>query len=171
MPALHSVLFHFTHQVTSGYSISLIRDPARGTSQLYLRVAWTSAFKQFFLLNFYGFTFPSIVCLNFSRIALSGGFFPWLRFAENLVEKLMEHVLSGRRSPHPKEKIKEQLLGCSKWKCLSLILIQAFADTFRWTQLPYGNAPLYRWLMMVEFEGRIFWRKNRKWRQETKTLN
>ena len=35
--------------VTSGYSISLIRDPAGGTSQLYLRVAWTSAFKQFFL--------------------------------------------------------------------------------------------------------------------------
>ena len=32
--ALHSVLFHFTHQMTSGYSISLIRDPARGTSQL-----------------------------------------------------------------------------------------------------------------------------------------
>ena len=29
--------------MTSGYSISLIRDPARGTSQLYLRVAWTSA--------------------------------------------------------------------------------------------------------------------------------
>ena len=29
-------------------SISLIRDPARATSQLYLRVAWTSAFKQFF---------------------------------------------------------------------------------------------------------------------------
>ena len=35
--------------MTSGYSISLIRDPARGASQLYLRVAWTSAFKQFFL--------------------------------------------------------------------------------------------------------------------------
>ena len=35
--------------VTSGYSISLIKDPAGGTSQLYLRVAWTSAFKQFFL--------------------------------------------------------------------------------------------------------------------------
>jgi len=29
-------------------SISLITDPARGTSQLYLRVAWTSAFKQIF---------------------------------------------------------------------------------------------------------------------------
>ena len=73
--ALHSVLFHFTHQVTSGYSISLIiRDPARGTSQLYLRVAWTSAFKQFFLFSFFVFTFPSIVC--FSRIALSGGCFP-----------------------------------------------------------------------------------------------
>ena len=34
--------------MTSGYSISLTRDPARGTSQLYLSVAWTSAFKQFF---------------------------------------------------------------------------------------------------------------------------
>ena len=73
--ALHSVLFHFTYQVTSGYSISLIiRDPARGTSQLYLRVAWTYAFKQFFLFSFYGFTLPSIVC--FFRIALSGGCFP-----------------------------------------------------------------------------------------------
>ena len=40
--ALHSVLFRFfTHQLTSGYSISLIRDPARETIQLYLRVAWT----------------------------------------------------------------------------------------------------------------------------------
>ena len=29
--------------MTSCYSISLIRDTARGTSQLYLRVAWTSA--------------------------------------------------------------------------------------------------------------------------------
>ena len=37
-----------------GYSISLIRDPARGTSQLYLCVAWTSAFKQFFFLCFSG---------------------------------------------------------------------------------------------------------------------
>ena len=45
-----AVLFHFTHLVTSGYSISIIRDPARGTSQLYLRVAWTSVFKQFFIL-------------------------------------------------------------------------------------------------------------------------
>ena len=49
MPALHSVLFNFTHhQETSGYSMSLIRDPARGTSQFYIRVAWTTAFKQFF---------------------------------------------------------------------------------------------------------------------------
>ena len=35
--------------MTPGFSIFLIRDPPRGTSQLYLRVAWTSAFKQFFL--------------------------------------------------------------------------------------------------------------------------
>ena len=48
VPALYSVLFHFTHLVTSGYSISLTRGPARGTSQLYLHVTWTSAFKQFF---------------------------------------------------------------------------------------------------------------------------
>ena len=72
--SLHSVLFHFTYQETSGYSFLIIRDPARGTSQLYLRVAWTSACKQFFLFSFYGFTFPSIVC--FSRISLSGGYFP-----------------------------------------------------------------------------------------------
>jgi len=50
VPALHSVLFHFTHQVTPGYSISLVRDPARGTSQFYLRVAWTSVFEQFFVV-------------------------------------------------------------------------------------------------------------------------
>ena len=37
--------------MTSGYSISLIRDLARGTSQLHLRVAWTFAFKQFFLIS------------------------------------------------------------------------------------------------------------------------
>ena len=40
-----SFFFYFAHQVTSGYSISLIRDLARGTSQFYLRVAcvaWTS---------------------------------------------------------------------------------------------------------------------------------
>ena len=32
-------------------SLPALRDPARGTSQLYLRVAWTSAFKQFSLQN------------------------------------------------------------------------------------------------------------------------
>ena len=48
VPALYSVLFYFTLLVTSGYNNSLIRDPARGTSQLYLRVARTSAFKQIF---------------------------------------------------------------------------------------------------------------------------
>ena len=50
VPALHSVLFHFTHQVTFDYSISFIRDPARGTHQLYL-LHFFIAFKQFFLLN------------------------------------------------------------------------------------------------------------------------
>ena len=34
--------------MTSRYSISLIRDPARGTSQLNLGVTWTSTFTQFF---------------------------------------------------------------------------------------------------------------------------
>ena len=51
--AFSFVLFYtrdFTLSVTSGYSIFSIRDPARGTSQfIYLRVPWTSAFKQFFL--------------------------------------------------------------------------------------------------------------------------
>ena len=60
-------------------------------------------------------------------------------------------------------------IKCAGPFCLSLILIQAFADTLRWTQLPY--APLYTWLMMVEFEGRIFLRKTRKWSEETKILN
>ena len=56
VPALHWVLFYFTLQETSDYSISLIRDPARGTSQSYLRVAWTSELKQFFLkLSSYSF--------------------------------------------------------------------------------------------------------------------
>ena len=44
--AQHSVLFYFTFYVMSSYSISLIRDPARGTTQLYLRVAWTYAFQR-----------------------------------------------------------------------------------------------------------------------------
>ena len=44
-----SFVLFYTHQLTSGYSISLIRDPAKETSQFYLHVAWTSAFKQFFL--------------------------------------------------------------------------------------------------------------------------
>ena len=39
--------------VVAGYSISLIRDPERGTSQFYLRVAWTSAFKRLFLVSCY----------------------------------------------------------------------------------------------------------------------
>ena len=33
----------------------ILRYPARGTSQLYLRVAWTSAFKHFFLV-YYSYT-------------------------------------------------------------------------------------------------------------------
>ena len=54
--ALHSVLFHFfPHQLTSGYSISLITDPARRPRQLYLRVEWTSAFNQFFVFVYVHF--------------------------------------------------------------------------------------------------------------------
>ena len=48
----------------SGYSIPLISDPARGTSQLYLRLTWTSAFKQFLL--FYG----SPLSLSFTYLKL-----------------------------------------------------------------------------------------------------
>ena len=56
-----------------GYSISFpTRDPARGTSQLYLRFAWTSAFKQFFIifklpLSFFIF-FPPLHNLLFSLL-------------------------------------------------------------------------------------------------------
>ena len=46
----------------AGYSISLIRDPERGTSQFYLRVAWTSALKQFKLL-------VAIMVIAFARCA------------------------------------------------------------------------------------------------------
>ena len=52
-PAFSFVLFYTFSDVW--HSISSIRDRARGTSQLYLRVAWTSAFKQFFL--FYSILF------------------------------------------------------------------------------------------------------------------
>ena len=50
----------------SGYSILLIRDPARGTSQLYLRVAWTSAFKQFLLF----YANPLSLSLSFTYLKL-----------------------------------------------------------------------------------------------------
>ena len=43
------------------------------------------------------------------------------RFAENPVEKLMEHVLSGRRSPNPKEKERLLVHVCSKWKLYVLV--------------------------------------------------
>ena len=72
-PALSFVLFH-TVQVTSGYIISLIRDPKRGTSQLYLRVAWTSAFKQFI---------PRSLC---DRL-LGLGFFQWRMTSAPAVSK------------------------------------------------------------------------------------
>ena len=58
--ALHSVLFHFfTHQLTSGYSISLIRDPARRPSQLYLSGLLHST--SFSFLFMYILTFLSMV--------------------------------------------------------------------------------------------------------------
>ena len=59
----------------SGHSISLIRDPARGTSQLYLSVVWTSAFKKFFQST----TLPSpplhskLGCLLFSTGSSNSG--------------------------------------------------------------------------------------------------
>ena len=57
-----SFVSFYTHQLTSDYSISLIRDPARETCQYYLRVAWISAFKQFFL-NSCCLTNEKIYCL------------------------------------------------------------------------------------------------------------
>ena len=45
---LKNIFSRYSSGVTSGYSIFLIRDPARGTRRFNLRVAWTSAFKQFF---------------------------------------------------------------------------------------------------------------------------
>ena len=47
--ALSFVLFYTLSDVWLGPGIPLIRDQARGTLQLYLRVAWTSAVKQFFV--------------------------------------------------------------------------------------------------------------------------
>ena len=83
------------------------------------------------------------------------------RFAQNTVEKLMELSVVGSSFTESERKGAAVSMFRMEIKCtspfyLSLILIQAFADTLRWTQLPYGNAPLYTWLMMVEFEGRIF---------------
>ena len=48
----------------SGYKIHLISDPVRGTSQLYSRLTWTSAFKQ--LLLFYA----SPLSLSFTYLKL-----------------------------------------------------------------------------------------------------
>ena len=48
--AFSFVLFHTSRDV------SLIRDPAKGTNQFCLRVAWTSAFKQFI------FPYYSVTC-------------------------------------------------------------------------------------------------------------
>ena len=68
VPVLHSVLFHFTHQVMSGYSIVLIRDPARGTSQVYLRVPWTLLHSNSFFHTFSSFPGP----LNFPLFPSEG---------------------------------------------------------------------------------------------------
>ena len=50
------------------FSMSLIRDPARGTSQLHLDVAWTSAFKQFFLLLLLSFSTRKHTSMGFHVI-------------------------------------------------------------------------------------------------------
>jgi len=50
----------------SGYSITLIRDLAGGTSQFYLRVVWTSAFKQFLLF----YASPLSLSLSFTYLKL-----------------------------------------------------------------------------------------------------
>ena len=44
LPALHSVLFKFPVQVTSGISISTLEIRQERTSRFYLRVEWTSTF-------------------------------------------------------------------------------------------------------------------------------
>ena len=59
------------------------------------------------------------------------------RFAENPVEKLMEHVLSGRRSPNPKEK--GQLLVCSKWKLNVLVHFAYLWYLFRLSRILFGE--------------------------------
>ena len=43
---LYPILF----LLKNGHVTIIIRDPARGTNQFCLRVAWTSAFKQFVFL-------------------------------------------------------------------------------------------------------------------------
>ena len=48
-PVLYSVLFYLTLWVTSGYSISLIRDPARGTSSFIYVLRGSLHSKSFFL--------------------------------------------------------------------------------------------------------------------------
>ena len=48
----------------SGYKIHVISDLARGTSQLYLRLTWTSAFKQFLLF------YASPLSLSFTYLTL-----------------------------------------------------------------------------------------------------
>ena len=50
LPALHSVLFSFPLEVTSGISISTLEIRQERSSRFYLRVKWTSAFEDFYCL-------------------------------------------------------------------------------------------------------------------------
>ena len=49
--SLHSVLFYFAFQVTSGISISTLETQQERTSRFYLRVEWTSALRVFTKIN------------------------------------------------------------------------------------------------------------------------
>ena len=51
LPALHSVLFSFPLEVTSGISISTLDIRQERTSRFYLRVEWTSAPEDFYCLD------------------------------------------------------------------------------------------------------------------------
>ena len=67
MPALHSVLFHFTHQVTSGYSSSLIRDPRSGSGDKY-RTDFLNERQRGKFLGGSGGTLPREFFLDFNSL-------------------------------------------------------------------------------------------------------
>ena len=59
LPALHSVLFEFLLQVTSGISTSTLDIHQERTSQFYLLVEWTSAIKGFCSRDGFTTAFPA----------------------------------------------------------------------------------------------------------------